>query len=300
MHKLLVVIAGPTAIGKTAKSIALAQSFGSEIISADSRQFYKEMSIGTAVPSADELSAVPHHFIQHLSIDDSYSVGDFEEDALKKINRLFQKHDILFMVGGSGLYIKAVTEGLDKFPKIKPGIREKLNLQAQTEGLSRLQNRLTSLDPEYAERIDLNNPHRVIRALEVCLSSGKPFSSFLDRPKAERAFHSLKIGLEAPREIIYERIERRVDAMIDEGLLAEAQKLYPKRKNNALNTVGYKELFDYMDGRYSLNKAIDEIKKHTRRYAKRQLTWLRKEKMTWFSHRCSSSEIENFIRSRFL
>lgn len=299
-EKYLISITGPTAIGKTAMGIALAKKFNSEIISADSRQFYKEMEIGTAVPSAEELDRVPHHFIQHISVNTSYSVGDFEEDALKKLNVLFQSHDCLFMISGSGLYLKAIHQGLDKFPKIAPGLRDKLNKRLKTEGLAPLQSELEIHDPAYAKKIDLHNPHRVIRALEVCISSGKPFSSFLHQPKPERPFNSMKIGLTAPREIIYKRIEKRVDQMMEEGLLAEAEQLYRYRHKNALNTVGYKELFRYLNGEWSLDFAVKEIKKNTRHFAKRQLTWFRKDKdIHWFPHDCIPAEIENFIRSSF-
>lgn len=296
MKKHLITVIGPTAIGKTAKSIALAKAFNSEIISADSRQFYKEMHIGTAVPSPAELAAVPHHFIQHLSINQTYSVGDFEKEALREMTRLFQQHSCLFLVGGSGLYLKAVNQGLDKFPEVRSGLRDDLNHRLQHDGLAPLQQQLIRLDPVYAKEIDMQNAHRIIRALEICLSSGQPFSSFLNQGQAKRQFKSLKIGLDAPREIIYQRIEKRVDIMMQTGLLEEAEKLYPFRANNALNTIGYKELFRYLEKEWTLTFAVSEIKKNSRRFAKRQLTWFRKDTaIKWFPYDCSTAEIEDYL-----
>lgn len=280
----LVSIVGPTAIGKTAKSIALAKHFSSEILSADSRQFYQEMNIGTAVPSLEELAAAPHHFIQHISIHDNYSVGDFEKQSINKLKDLFKKHKILFLVGGSGLYIDAVNKGLDHFPKVDAAIREGLNERLNKEGIEPLQLQLKNLDPLHYENVAISNPQRVIRALEICLGTGQPYSSFLNHSDKKRDFNIIKIGLDAPRPLIYERIEKRVDLMIEAGLIEEAKKLYPLRNLNALNTVGYKELFNYFDGEWSLEFAISEIKKNTRRFSKRQLTWFKKdENTTWFS-----------------
>jgi len=296
--KLLISIVGPTAIGKTALSIKLAQKFNSEILSADSRQFYKEIPIGTAAPSDEELAAAPHHFIHHRGIEDDYSVGDFEREAVEKLDELYKEHDVIILVGGSGLYIKSLIEGLDNFPEIDQEIREQLNVRLENEGLEPLKAELNELDPEYYKKIDQDNPHRVIRALEVCLGSGKTFSSFLDQPKAVRNFKTITIGLTAPREEIYERINLRVDSMMDEGLMEEAQVLYPKRKLNALNTVGYKELFSFFNGEIDLETAVEKIKMNTRRYAKRQLTWFRKsEETTWFDYKTPLSEIENFIEA---
>ncbi|MCF4100943.1 tRNA (adenosine(37)-N6)-dimethylallyltransferase MiaA [Gillisia sp. M10.2A] len=295
-NKFLICIAGPTAIGKTALSIKLANAFHTEIISADSRQFFKEMQIGTAAPSKSELAEAPHHFIHHLSIEDDYSVGDFEKEALQKVEDLFKKHDVLILVGGSGLYIKALLEGLDEFPEVAPEIRFGLNERLELEGLPVLQQQLKELDPQYYTQIDINNPHRVIRALEISLASGKPFSSFLNKPSKERNFKTIQIGLTADREDIYDRINRRVDIMMDEGLMEEAQALYPKRKLNALNTVGYKEIFAFFEGRTDLETAVEEIKKNTRRFAKRQLTWFRKDKsITWFDYTTPTSKITDFI-----
>lgn len=295
-EKWLTSIVGPTGIGKTAVSIQLAKTFSSEIISADSRQFYKEMTIGTAVPSKAELNAVPHHFIQQASILEDYSVGDFEREAITKIDILFQKHEILFLVGGSGLYLDAVTKGLDAFPRIDPSVRNELKLKLDQHGLVPLQTKLKELDPTYYEKVDVQNPQRVIRALEVCIGSGEPYSGFLNKNEGKRNFNTLKIGLMAPRELIYQRIEQRVDNMIENGLLEEAEKLYPHKTQNALNTVGYKELFQYMDGALSLKAAIEEIKKNTRRFAKRQLTWFRKDQeITWFQYDAPVEEITHFI-----
>ncbi len=297
--KYVINVLGPTAIGKTALSIQLAQAFDTEIISADSRQFYKEMSIGTAAPSKEELSQAPHHFIQHISIEDDYSVGDFEKEAIAKAEELFSKKDILILVGGSGLYVKSFTEGLDDFPDVDPDIRLELNERLADKGLEPLKQQLNQLDPEYFSKIDQDNPHRVIRALEICIETGKPFSTFLNQPKKERNFETISIGLTAPREVIYNRINKRVDIMMDEGLLDEAQALYHKRKLNALNTVGYKELFAFFEGRMDLEQAVEEIKKNTRRFAKRQLTWFRKdENIHWFDYETSAEEIVKYIKSK--
>ncbi|PTX43742.1 tRNA dimethylallyltransferase [Christiangramia gaetbulicola] len=285
MTNYLINIIGPTAIGKTSLSIKVARHFNTEIISADSRQFFREMKIGTAVPEKHELEAARHHFIQHISIGDNYSVGDFERDANKKLEELFKSHDLVVMVGGSGLYIKAVTEGLDNFPEVDPQIRKNLNKRLEEDGIDWLQQKLFVLDPDYYKTADVQNPHRLIRALEICIETGKPFSSFLDQEKKERDFKTISIGLTADRELIYERINKRVDLMIENGLVEEARALYSKRELNALNTVGYKELFQYFDGGIDLETVISEIKKNTRRFAKRQLTWFRKdENIKWFKY----------------
>ncbi|MGM0635014.1 MAG: tRNA (adenosine(37)-N6)-dimethylallyltransferase MiaA [Bacteroidota bacterium] len=288
----LYCILGPTAIGKTALGISLAQHFDTSIISADSRQFFKEMKIGTAVPDDDELTAAKHYFIQHISVTEDYSVGHFERNAIKKLDQVFQKKDTAIMVGGSGLYVKAITEGLDDFPEIDSKIRKKLNQEFEEKGIAFLQEKLKVIDPEYYQNAAIDNPHRVIRALEVSISSEKTFSSFLGKQKKPRNFNSIKIGLTAPREIIYSRIEQRVDKMMELGLLDEAKKLHHLKNLNALNTVGYKELFRFLDGEYDLETAINEIKKNTRRFAKRQLTWFRKqEDIRWFDYDQAHSEI---------
>ncbi|OWW24895.1 tRNA (adenosine(37)-N6)-dimethylallyltransferase MiaA [Zobellia sp. OII3] len=292
MKKILLSVVGPTAIGKTKLAIALAQYFKTEIISADSRQFFKEMKIGTAVPTTEELAGAQHHFIQHISIFDSYSVGDFERDALQLLDKLFKTHDIVAMVGGSGLYTKAVTEGLDDFPKVDPKIREQLNQELSEKGIESLQAELQKRDQNYYEKVDLNNPHRLIRALEICIGTETPYSSFLSQSKKKRPFETLTIGIEADRKLIYERINKRVDLMVADGLIDEARKLMEHRHLNALQTVGYRELFTYFEkegeGKATaedLNFALDEIKKNTRRFAKRQLTWFkRNEETLWVTH----------------
>lgn len=295
----LINIVGPTAIGKTSLAIQLANKLDTEIISADSRQFYKEMNIGTAVPSKEELQAAKHHFVQHISIEDNYNVGDFESEAIQKLEELFQNKKLAIMVGGSGLYTKSVLEGLDYFPEVSLEIRLELNLKFKDEGLGPLQQQLQKLDPDYYEIVDTENPHRVIRALEVCISSGNPYSSYLDHPKKDRDFTVINIGLSADREVIYDRINHRVDLMMEQGLLEEAKRLFPKRELNALNTVGYKELFAFLNGKDSLETAITEIKKNTRRFAKRQLTWFRKDQdITWFDYRTPVEEIQQFIDSK--
>lgn len=292
MNNYLITVIGATAIGKTALSIQLAQHFNAEIISCDSRQFYKEMTIGTAVPSAQELAVAPHHFIQNISIFDHYSVGQFEKDVLKKLDELFLKNKIVIMVGGSGLYTNAVLEGFDDFPDINNEIRKKLNKQIENGELKILQNQLKELDPESYQSIEIENPHRLIRALEICLGTGKPYSSFKNKNKIKRNFIPIKIGLTADREVMYDRINQRVAMMLQEGLLEEAKKMYPNKELNALQTVGYRELFDYFDGKCTLEFAVEEIKKNTRRFAKRQVTWNRKdESIHWFDFKTSPSEI---------
>jgi len=299
MINYLLTVIGPTAIGKTALSIQLANHFKSEIVSSDSRQFFKEMSIGTAVPSAEELAATPHHFIQNKSIFEPYSVGQFENDALKKLDELFLKNNIVVMVGGSGLYTNAVLEGFDDFPDIDSEIRKKLNKQIENGELKILQNQLKELDPESYNSIEIENPHRLIRALEICIGTGKPYSSFKNKNKNKRNFIPIKIGLTADREIMYRRINRRVDLMLQEGLLEEAKNLYPHKDLNALQTVGYRELFDYFDRKYSLDFAIEEIKKNTRRFAKRQVTWNKKdETIHWFDFESNPSEIIKKIETQ--
>ena len=299
MPNLLISIVGPTAIGKTALSIKLAKHFNSEIISADSRQFYKEMNIGTAVPSKQELHVITHHFIQHKSIETNYNVGDFERDAVEKIEQLHQKRPIVIMVGGSGLYVKAVTKGLDYFPEVDPNIRTQLNKQFEEEGLTSLQEQLKTLDSKTFETITIDNPKRVIRALEICIGTGNPYSSYLTNPDKHRKFKTISIGLNAERSIIYDRINQRVDLMIENGLLEEAQALIPYKHLNALNTVGYKELFDYFEGNTTLEFAVSEIKKNTRRFAKRQLTWFRKDdSITWFDFETEAKEIIQFMEDK--
>ena len=271
--KYLISIVGPTAIGKTALSIELAQHFETEIISADSRQFFKEMQIGTAAPTSDELSSAKHHFIHHKSIKDEYNVGAFEKDALQCLEKLFQDKDAVIMVGGSGLYVDVITKGIDHFPKVGSNIRKKLNKELETKGLEVLQEQLKALDPVSYNTIAIDNPHRVIRALEICIGSEKPYSSFLNKGKEKRNFKTITVGLTADREMIYNRINQRVNIMMQKGLLEEVKGLLDSKDLNALNTVGYKELFNYLSGECDLEFATSEIKKNTRRYAKRQMTW---------------------------
>lgn len=299
-EKFLISVVGPTAIGKTSKSIGIAKSLNTEIISCDSRQFYKEMKIGTAVPNKEELDAVKHHFIQHISIFENYNVGDYEKDAVNLIEDKFKNHDYLCLTGGSGLYQKAVTEGLDYFPDVDKNIRIELNDLFLSKGIKHLQLKLKALDPAYYNNVDLQNPHRLIRALEICIGTSKPYSSFLKQEKSQkRNFNSLVIGLTAERKVIYQRIEKRVDHMIKTGLLEEAKSLYPHRNLNALQTVGYKEIFEYLDGHRSLENAIEEIKKNTRRYAKRQLTWYRKQdSIKWFNHDSDVKSILDYIHKK--
>ena len=281
----LITIVGPTAIGKTALSIQLANAFSASIISCDSRQFFKEMTIGTAVPEPKELAAAKHYFIQNRSVFDSYNVGEFERDALEKLEALFKENPIQIMVGGSGLYVDAVLNGLDYFPEVDPKIREALLLKLEKEGIEVLQKQLKELDLETYKLIAIDNPHRIMRALEVCIGSGIPYSTFKNKPKKQRNFNNIKIGLNADREIIYNRINQRVDAMIDNGLIEEAKTLYAHKELNALQTVGYRELFSFFDGNFTEEFAISEIKKNSRRFAKRQLTWFKRDKNTlWFDY----------------
>lgn len=292
MNNYLITVIGATAIGKSALSIKLAQHFNTEIISCDSRQFYKEMKIGTAVPSPKELAAAKHHFIQNRSVLDDYSVGQFEKDALIKLKQLFSKNNVIIMVGGSGLYTNAVIDGLDYFPEIDPQIRIQLNQQLKNGQLELLQQQLKKLDIESYNAIEIENPHRLIRALEICIGTGKPYSTFKNNEKANRNFIPIKIGLSAERELIYRRINKRVDIMLDEGLLEEAKNLYEHKQLNALQTVGYRELFNYFDKNCTLEFAIEEIKKNTRRFAKRQVTWNKKDTtIHWFDFNTDASEI---------
>ena len=285
MNNFLITIVGATAIGKTALSIALAKQFNTEIISSDSRQFYKEMKIGTAVPTETELQQVKHHFIQNKSIHQNYSVGDFEKDALARLNELYKKYNIVVMVGGSGLYTNAVIKGLDYFPEVSPQIRETLNKRVKNGELAQLQQELKELDEESYSTIAIDNPHRLTRALEICIGTGKKYAEFKNKPKIKRNFTPIKIGLEAERELIYKRINKRVDIMVEEGLIDEAKSLWKYKDLNALQTVGYKELFAYFEGNFTKEEAIAEIKKNTRRFAKRQITWNKKDTdINWFNY----------------
>lgn len=280
--KYLVVILGPTAVGKTEISIRLAKEFNTEIISADSRQIYKGMNIGTAKPDSDQLRAVPHHFIDYKDVWEAYNAGLFEKEALEKIAEIFSKKDIIIMCGGSGLYIKAVCEGFDVLPEGNKEIRSELEKRIETQGMKSLLAELREKDPVYYHEADIQNPQRVIRALEVIKETGKPYSSQRQNKKKARPFNIFKIGLTLEREEVYNRIEKRIDKMVDQGLFEEAKKLYKFRDQSSLQTVGYQEIFDYMDGRYDREETIRLIKRNTRRFAKRQLTWFRKdEEIRW-------------------
>jgi len=283
-EKTLIVILGPTASGKTSLAIELAQELNTEILSADSRQFYREIPIGTAAPTEEELKKVKHHFIGNLSVEDNYNVSTFEKDALKVIETAFQKHDQLIMVGGSGLYLDAVCKGIDDLPDPNPELRNSLNKLYQQQGIGALQEKLNTLDPEYYQKVDKHNPKRLLRALEVCLQTGRPYSELRLNKPGKRDFSILKIGLDLPREELNKRINRRTDEMLQAGWLEEAKKVFPKRELNALNTVGFKELFNYLAGEWTLDFASEKIKINTRRYAKRQMTWFRKDpEINWFS-----------------
>lgn len=283
MQHTLVSIVGPTAIGKTEIGVKLAEHFSSEIISADSRQMYRELKIGTALPSADQLARVKHHLIGNLSIHDYYNVSMFEQDVLTLLSGLFPKNPVMFMVGGSTLYVNAVFHGIDDLPTVDPQLRADLQKQYQEGGIEFLRRKLKMLDPNYYQRVDLKNPNRLLKAIEISLMTGKPYSSLLTQPSRERDFRIIKIGLNKSREELFEQINRRVDEMFDQGLPAEAQALLPYRHLNSLNTVGYKELFLYWEGKITIEDAKNQIKQNTRNYAKRQITWFKRYKdIEWF------------------
>ena len=280
----LIIVTGPTASGKTAFSIEMAKALNTVILSADSRQIYKEMSIGTAAPTEEELSQVQHYFVHHIGIEDKYDVADYERDALQLLDKLFKTHDTVIMTGGSGLFIDAVCKGIDAMPDVQPEIRQRVEKLLQEGGIKTLQDEVQRLDPEYFAIVDQQNPRRLQRALEVCYQTGQPFSSFRSGNTVQRDFDIKKYALLWNRQQLIERINKRVDLMMEQGLLEEAQSLYPKRHLNALNTVGYKELFAYFDGNCTLEEAVEQIKIHTRQYAKRQMTWLRRDKSyTWIT-----------------
>lgn len=300
--KYLITIVGPTAIGKTALSIALAKHFNCEIISCDSRQFFKEMTIGTAVPNQEELQSATHHFIQNKSIFENYTVGDYEKEALLKLEELFQTNDFAILIGGSGLYVDAILKGFDEFPEIDPAVRAEVNSNYEKLGITYVQEKLQLLDPEYFQKITLENPQtlqnpqRMMRFVEVCIGTQKPYSSFLNQKKNNRNFTPVLIGLEAERQVIYDRINQRVDIMMNEGLLEEAKALYPNKALNALQTVGYRELFSFFNGEFTLSFATDEIKKNTRRFSKRQLTWFKRNEATkWFDYATDRKQIIDYI-----
>ena len=300
MKKKLITISGQTASGKTNLSIRLAQNLNCSIISCDSRQFYKEMSIGTAVPSKLELSKANHYFIHHKSVKDNYTVGNFQNDALKLIENLFKKDDYIILTGGSGMYMDAIVNGIDKFPKIKLGVRELLNEKHNSRGILFLKNKLKELDPEYYDIVDVNNHRRLIRALEVCISTGKPYSSFLNKKNKKYDFESVNFGIKVDRELLYKKINYRVDKMISDGLIQEAKTLLNFKDLNPLNTVGYKELFEHFKGNLTKSQAIEKIKQNTRRYAKRQMTWLKNKNLIWIENNVEIDEIKRFINSNNL
>lgn len=291
--KRLLVVVGPTGSGKTDLSIRLARHYGAPILSTDSRQVYRGMPIGTAQPSEAQLEAAEHHFIASHNIEDNLSCGEYEVQALERLKELFERHDYVVAVGGSGLYVRALCEGMDDLPRADASLRAKLSAQLAEEGVEALAKRLRLLDPVYYERVDRNNPARVVRALEVCLQTGRPYSELRTGRRRKRDFETVKIGVDLPREVLYGRIDRRVDAMMAAGLEAEARSLYPFRGLNALQTVGYRELFDHFDGRTTLDEAVELIKRNSRRYAKRQLTWFRRDaEVRWFAPDDDRSIIE--------
>lgn len=301
--KYLITIIGPTAIGKTALSIQLAKSFNCDIISCDSRQFFKEMAIGTAVPSKEELDAATHHFIQNKSVFENYTVGDFEREAISLLDKLYETNDYAILVGGSGLYVDAILKGFDSFPEIDPSIRKEIISNYEKSGISYLQQELEKLDKTYFDTLSkenpqtLQNPQRLMRFVEVSVGTGKPYSSFLNRKKNTRNFTPIIIGLEAERAEMYERINLRVDLMMQAGLLKEAERLYPNKNLNALQTVGYSELFSYFDGNSTLDFAVEEIKKNTRHFAKRQMTWFKRtENVKWFDYKTDFNVILEYVK----
>jgi len=296
-NKYLVIVLGPTAVGKTALCLNIAQTFQTEIISSDSRQFYRETRIGTAKPDEAALNLVTHHLVGNKSIYDEYDVKDFEKDALEVLNRIFKTHDLAIMTGGSGLYVDIICEGLDEMPEIDPRIRENIILEYQQKGLGFLQEEVADLDPVYYQTVDLNNPQRLMRAIEVCRGTGKPFSSFRIKKKVQRPFKIIKIGLDRDREDLYARINERMDGMIEQGLFEEAKELFPYRHLNALQTVGYSEIFGFLEGKYDREEAVRLLKRNSRRYAKRQLTWFRRDlDIHWFQGE-KEKDILQFIRN---
>lgn len=301
-NKYLILLVGPTAVGKTDLAIRLAHQFDTEVLSADSRQFYKELSIGTAKPTKEEMDGITHHFIDSHSIDSYYSAGDFERDVIKRLEGdVFERKDVAILTGGSGLFIKAITDGLDDMPQAPLALRETLMQRLETEGVEALAEELKKLDPEYATIADLQNAQRVVRALEVCLSTGKPFSEFHKKTKVTRSFQFVKIGIERPREELYDRINLRMDIMLANGLMEEVKALTDYRNHNALQTVGYKEVFEFLDGAYDYPTMVELLKRNSRRYAKRQMTWFKnQDDFQWFSaedfegvYGCIQSEISN-------
>tara|TARA_Y100001947_G_scaffold31369_1_gene24745 strand:- start:1998 stop:2906 length:909 start_codon:yes stop_codon:yes gene_type:complete len=298
MDKHLITIIGPTAIGKTNLAIRIANYFKTEIVSADSRQFYKEMNIGTAKPSNSELNSIKHHLINNKSINDNYNISDYEKDALKSIKSIFNKNDVAILVGGSGLYINTVLYGLDEIPGISNETRNSLYLDLELKGIKKMQEQLKLLDPASYSAIDINNPRRLIRALEVSISTGKSYSSFLKKKKKKRDFNIIVLGINQDRLELYDKINTRVDNMVESGLINEAKELYNLKSLNALNTIGYREVFNYIEDKYSLDECINEIKKNTRRYAKRQLTWFKSiDRVEWITPEYNFEKIIAYINN---
>ncbi|HSO87540.1 MAG TPA: tRNA (adenosine(37)-N6)-dimethylallyltransferase MiaA [Draconibacterium sp.] len=298
MQKYLIVLAGPTGIGKTGTGIEIARHFNTEIVSSDSRQIFNELTIGTAVPGIEELNAIKHHFIQTYSIKENYNASRYENEALDLLSNLFKKHDLILLVGGSMLYIDAVCNGIDIMPDADPDIRNSLKDKLEHEGLESLRFQLKKLDPDYYNSVDLKNPNRIIHALEICIMTGRPYSSFRSHPKKTRPFTVIKIGLNCDRKVLHQRINLRVDKMIEAGLETEARNLFHLKHLNALNTVGYRELFAFFEGETTLEKAIELIKRNSRRYARKQLTWFRNDiEMNWFEPD-QTNEIITFIENR--
>jgi tRNA dimethylallyltransferase len=297
-NKFLIVICGPTAVGKTKVAIRIAKTFNSEIISADSRQIYRELKIGVASPTPDELKAVRHHFVGCISVGDYYNISKFEEEVIQWLENWFKSHQYAVMTGGSGLYIDSVCKGIDELPDPDNFLRKELTEKLKKEGIDSLKMQLKQLDPGYYATVDLNNPSRILRALEVCIITGKPYSSFRTEKSKPRKFKIVKIGLNLPRHELINQIDKRVDQMITNGLVEEVKSLLPFRNLNSLNTVGYKEIFKYLDGDLTLNLAVEKIKTNTRRYAKRQLTWFKKDKNIYWFHPEEVEKIESFISSK--
>lgn len=280
----LIVVVGPTGSGKSALAVTLAQHYDAPVISTDSRQFFRGLAIGTAQPTAEELAAAKHYFIADREVEDDNNCGKYETEALTLLDELFQQHDYVVAVGGSGLYIQALCEGMDNLPEGDDELRSELKARLETEGLESLAMQLRELDPSYADVVDLQNPARVMRALEVCLTTGRPYSEQRSGERRERPFNIVKVGTDMPRDVLYERINHRVDMMVEQGLIEEARTMYPKRHLNALQTVGYRELFDHFDGKCTMDEAIELVKRNSRRYAKRQMTWFRRDaEIGWFS-----------------
>jgi tRNA dimethylallyltransferase len=298
MGKHLITIIGPTAIGKTNLAIKIANYFKTEIVSADSRQFYKEMNIGTAKPSTSELNSIKHHLINNKSVNDNYNIYDYEKDALKSIESIFNKNDIAILVGGSGLYINTVLYGLDEIPGISAEVRNSLYLDLELKGIKQLQEKLKLLDPSSYRSIDINNPRRLIRALEVSISTGKSYSSFLKKKKKKRDFNIIVLGINQERLDLYKKINTRVENMVERGLINEVKELYTLKGLNTLNTIGYSEVFNYIENKYSLDECINEIKKNTRRYAKRQLTWFKSiDRVEWITPDYTFEKVIAYIKN---